>query len=109
MVEVLARAVAARRRVPRDGVTFVDGARVHLSPSVIRRAGHDALRDHETHNAARPHVLTHLLNQAATRLARRRGLDPGDALVREDLLAELREERAVRREINLLWIPRRGC
>ncbi|MFN8149204.1 MAG: AAA family ATPase [Candidatus Nanopelagicales bacterium] len=106
MAEVLSRAVAARRRVPANGVTFVvDGARVHLSPSVIRRAGTDALRDHETHNAARPYVLTHLLNQAATRLARKRGFDPGDALVREDLLAELREEKAVRRELNLLWMP----
>ncbi|HET7902765.1 MAG TPA: UvrD-helicase domain-containing protein [Candidatus Nanopelagicales bacterium] len=106
MAEVLANAVAARRRVPANGVTFVvDGARVHLSPSVIRRAGHDAVRDHETHNAARPYVLTHLLNQAATRLARKRGFDPGDSLVREDLLAELREERAVRRELNLLWMP----
>ncbi len=106
MADVLARAVAARRRVPTNGVTFVvDGARVHLSPSVIRRAGADALRDHETHNAARPYVLTHLLNQAATRLARKRGFDPGDSLVREDLLAELREEKAVRRELNLLWMP----
>lgn len=106
MAEVLSRAVAARRRVPSSGVTFVvDDARIHLSPSVIRRAGHEALRDHETHNAARPYVLTHLLNQSATRLARRRGFDPGDALVREDLLAELREEKDVRRELNLLWMP----
>ena len=106
MAEVMARAVRARQRVPASGVSIqAGGARLHLSPSVIRRAGHDALREHETHNAARPFVLTHLLNQLATRLARKHKLDPGDAMVREDLIAELREETAVRRELNLLWMP----
>ncbi len=106
MAEVMARAVEARRRVPDSGVRLVlDDATVHLPATVIRRAGVDALRDHETHNAARPFFLTHLMNQAATRLARRRGFDPGDALVRDDLLGELRETPAVRRDLNLLWMP----
>jgi DNA helicase IV len=106
MAEVLARAVKARQRVPANGVSVVvGGTRLHLAPSVIRRAGHDALRDHENHNAARPVVLLALLNQLATRMARRNKLDPGDAAVREDLIAELREEPAVRRELNLLWMP----
>jgi DNA helicase IV len=106
MAEVVARGVAARRRVPAAGVRLVlDDATVHLSAAIIRRAGSDALRDHETHNAARAAFLTHLLNQAASRLARRRGFDAGDALVREDLLAELRETPSVRRDLNLLWMP----
>ena len=106
MAEVARRAVDARRRVPDSGLTLiVDDTRVHLSPSVIRRAGADALRDHETHNGARTSFLTSMLSALATRVARKRGLDPGDSLVREDIIAELRDEKAVRRELNLLWMP----
>jgi DNA helicase IV len=106
MAQVLAAAVRARQRVPARGITMrVTDVDVRLSAQVIARAGRDARRDHEGHNSARVPFLTHLLNQAATRLARVRSLDPGDAYVREELLDELRTTREVRRELNLLWMP----
>jgi DNA helicase IV len=106
MAQVLAAAVRARQRVPARGITMrVTDVDVRLSAQVIARAGRDARRDHEGHNSARVPFLTHLLNQAATRLARVRSLDPGDAYVREELLDELRTTRDVRRELNLLWMP----
>ncbi len=106
MASVLERAVRARERIPAGGITMpLDGDSVHLSAGVIARAGRDARRDHESHNGARTSFLTHLLNQSATRLARVRKLDPGDAFVREELVDELRESTVVRRELNLLWMP----
>ncbi|MBI1377671.1 MAG: hypothetical protein GC157_09355 [Frankiales bacterium] len=106
MAEVLARAVRARQRVPSRGVTvLVDETELHLPSGVIARAARDARHEHETHNAARITFLTHLLNQLATRLARKRRQDPGDGYVREEVLDELRETTAVRRELNLLWLP----
>lgn len=106
MARVLDGAVRARQRVPARGVTMhVTDVDVRLSAQVIARAGRDARRDHEGHNAARVPFLNHVLNQAATRLARVRSLDPGDSYVREELLDELRTTREVRRELNLLWMP----
>jgi DNA helicase IV len=106
MAQVLKRAVGARQRVPSGGITMrVTDVDVHLSAGVISRAGREARADHDTHNAARITFLTHMLNQGATRLARKRQLDPGDSYVREELLDELRETKAVRRELNLLWMP----
>lgn len=106
MATVLANAVRARQRVPRQGITMrVADTDVHVSASAIAQSGREARRDSDTHNGARIAFLTHLLNQTATRLARRRSLDPGDAYVREDLLEELRDTVAVRRELNLLWMP----
>ncbi len=106
MATVLAHAVRARQRVPKQGITMrVGDTDVHVSASAIAQSGREARRDSDTHNGARIAFLTHLLNQTATRLARRRSLDPGDAYVREDLLEELRDTVAVRRELNLLWMP----
>jgi DNA helicase IV len=106
MARVLARAVGGRQRVPSSGVTLrVADVDVHLSAGVISRAGREARHERDTHNAARIPFLTHVLNQAATRLARKRRMDPGDNYVREELLDELRETKAVRRELNLLWMP----
>jgi DNA helicase IV len=106
MAKVLARAVSGRQRVPSGGVTMrVTDIDVHLSAGMIAASGREARRDHDTHNAARVSFLNHILNQAATRLARKRRLDPGDNYIREELLDELRETKAVRRELNLLWMP----
>jgi DNA helicase IV len=106
MADVLKRAVGARQRVPSGGITMrVTDVDVHLSAGVISRAGREARADHDSHNASRITFLTHMLNQGATRLARKRRLDPGDSYVREELLDELRETRSVRRELNLLWMP----
>lgn len=106
MATVMANAVRARQRVPKQGITMrVGDTDVHVAASAIATSGREARRDNDTHNGARVAFLTHLLNQTATRLARRRSLDPGDAYVREDLLEELRETVAVRRELNLLWMP----
>ena len=106
MAKVLDRAVRARQRVPQRGITMrVTDVDIHLSAQVIARAGREARRDRDSHNDARVPFLNHMLGQAATRLARVRKIDPGDAYVREELLDELRTTREVRRELNLLWMP----
>jgi DNA helicase IV len=106
MATVMANAVHARQRVPKQGITMrVGDTDVHVAAGAIATSGREARRDNDTHNGARVAFLTHLLNQTATRLARRRSLDPGDAYVREDLLEELRDTVGVRRELNLLWMP----
>jgi DNA helicase IV len=106
MAQVLAAAVRLRERVPADGVRMrVNDVEIRLSAQTIARAGREARRDHDTHNGARVPFLNHVLNQAATRLARVRRIDASDAYVREELLDELRHVRDVRRELNLLWMP----
>ena len=106
MATVLERAVRARERVPEKGLTLrVGQTSIHLAPGTIAHAGREARRDDPSHNGARVPFLKTMLNQCATRLARKRSLDPGDAYVREDLLEELRETPEVRRELNLLWMP----
>ncbi|MFN8168969.1 MAG: AAA family ATPase [Candidatus Nanopelagicales bacterium] len=106
MADVLAAAVRARQRVPADGVRFsMNGNDIRLSSQTVARAGREARREHDTHNGARVPFLNHMLNQAATRLARVRRIDSGDAYVREELLDELRHVKEVRRELNLLWMP----
>ena len=56
------------------------------------------------HNEARTTFVRHVLDDLSAQLATARGLDR-EGEERPDLLAELRSELAVRREVNLLWMP----
>lgn len=105
MADVLAAAVRDLQRVPPRPVALnVDGTTLRLSPQVVRRAVDRARRSGRPHNAAREQfvrqVLDHLAGQLAT--AMRVSLD---ADYRDDLLADLRDARDVRREVNLCWMP----
>jgi DNA helicase IV len=109
MAEAVARAVRDRQRVPaRDEVLDVEGVRVTLTRRAVASARDRARRSGRPHNLARAGFVKDLLGQLADRLAaeisRRSGhtVDPED---RDDLVADLRASRDVRRAVNLAWMP----
>ncbi len=105
MVDVLLAAVRARQRVPERPVTLdVDGSKVVLRPSAVQGARSSARRGGKAHNDARTSFVKEVLNSLAGQLAASQGTKL-DSDNREQLLAELREARDVRREVNLLWMP----
>ncbi len=104
MVDVLEAAVAARQRVPSRPIRFdLDGTRVQLRPEAIASARTRARRTRKPHNLARVTFVREVLNSLVNSLARARGVDLGEE--RDDLVAELRENVDVRREVNLCWMP----
>jgi len=105
MVAVLARAVAARQRVPGEArVLDVEGTEVTLLPRDIAAARDRARAGRRPHNTARTGFVADVLARLVQRYARALGfeLDPER---RRELLADLRSSRDVRREINLAWLP----
>ncbi|MBE7189476.1 MAG: AAA family ATPase [Jatrophihabitans endophyticus] len=105
MAGVIARAVAARQRVIPTGRSLdVDGTVVRLQPRTVRDARESARRSRAPHNEARVTFVRQVLRDLVRTLANARGVDLDDD-TRAGLLAELRESRDVRREVNLCWMP----
>ncbi len=105
MAEVIRNAVRNRQRTPSGPVPIdVQGDTVVLTPQVVSEARGRARQGGRPHNEARTTFVRHVLDDLAGQLARARGLER-DGEDRADLLAELRAEPAVRREVNLLWLP----
>ena len=105
MAGVLARAVAARQRVPDEPVRMdVDGHTLVLRPRAVAAARDKAQRAGKPHNEARVVFVKDLLVQLAEQMGRSMGtpLDPED---RADVIAELRASVDVRRALNLAWMP----
>jgi DNA helicase IV len=112
MADVLAKAVAALRRVPAGPIEIkVDGALCRLTPRVCRlaRAQAEELRDDDTgdplpHNTARgvfiSLVTRELASQRVRGLGGQRALPPWE---QEELRAELAGEPAVRGALDALW------
>jgi DNA helicase IV len=104
MADVVRNAVRNRQRTPARPVPIdVQGDRIAIRPGVVADARGRARQGGRPHNEARTTFVRHVLDDLATQLAQARGLDAGED--RADLLAELRAELAVRREVNLLWMP----
>src|SRR5919199_313473 len=104
MADVVRNAVRNRQRTPARPVPIdVQGDRVVLKPHVVSDARGRARQGGRPHNEARTTFVRHVLDDLARQLSQARGLDAGED--RADLLAELRAELAVRREVNLLWMP----
>jgi DNA helicase IV len=104
MADVVRNAVRDRQRVPARPIPLdVQGDRVVLRPNTVADARGRARQGGRPHNEARTTFVRHVLDDLAAQLAQARGLDAGED--RHDLLAELRAEVAVRREVNLLWMP----
>ncbi len=105
MADVIRNAVRNRQRTPSGPVPIdVQGDVVVLTPQVASEARGRARQGGRPHNEARTTFVRHVLDDLAAQLARARGLER-DGEDRADLLAELRAEPAVRREVNLLWLP----
>jgi DNA helicase IV len=103
MATVLSRAVRDRQRLIAEPVPMiVDGRRIALRPADVRAAYERARRSGKPHNEARVVFVKHLLGQLAGQLAGSRDMDPEE---RAGRIAELRESREVRRELNGCWPP----
>ena len=105
MARVVAAAVRDRQRIP-SGTRLldVDGIVVRMTQGDVGTARSRARASRKPHNQARVVFVTELLERLAGKLAAGQGteLDPDN---RADLLAELRDSRDVRREVNLCWMP----
>jgi len=105
MAEVLRRAVHDRQRPLREPVELAVGRRtVVLRPGDVRTALERARRGGRPHNAGRVTFVKYLLGQLAAQLAGGAAMDPEE---RAGHVAELRESKDVRRELNGCWPPLR--
>ncbi len=104
MADVVAAAVKGRQRVP-DGprALVVAGTRITLTPTMVSAARDRARASRKPHNQARRVFALTLLDKLAASLANARGVDP--AANRDILIADLRDSKDVRREVNLAWMP----
>ena len=105
MADVLRNAVRNRQRTPSAPIPLdLQGDRIQLRPAAVAEARGRARQGGRPHNEARVTFVRHVLDDLAAQLAAARGLER-EGEDRADLLAELRGELDVRREVNLLWMP----
>ena len=106
MAGVLARAVANRRRIPSAPIALkVDGVALTMTPRDVEAAIRRARDTRKPYNRARNTFAKDLLNRLATQLAGKLRLNLEPETV-QGLVADLRDDVNVRREINLCWMPR---
>jgi DNA helicase IV len=105
MAGVVARAVAARQRVPAETVTVRVGSHdLEIRPDDVAAARGRARRAHQPHNAARVVFVRQMLST----LARQYAAQLGSEVSGEDLAGiteDVRVERDVRVALNLAWMP----
>jgi hypothetical protein len=104
MASVIRAAVRSRQRRLSDPLPLTVGrSRIALQPRVVAEARARARQSGRPHNEARVAFVQHVLMDLADQLALERRVPSEEE--RPELLAELRATVAVRREINLLWMP----
>jgi nucleotide-binding universal stress UspA family protein len=106
MARVIANAVRLRIRVPSTDVTIrlADGSDVTITAAQLADARKGVPRN-GTFHANREPFLRRALDHLARDRARRRGEDASDADIRLANLGDLVDEPAVRRTLNLMWLP----
>lgn len=105
LVDVLARAVRDRQRLPEQDLELAVGShRIILTRQAVAAARSRARSTGAPHNAARVTFVKDLLRQLAAQLAAQLGHEMTEEL-REELDADLRDARDVRVQLNLLWMP----
>ncbi|RLZ03379.1 AAA family ATPase [Kocuria tytonicola] len=106
MVDVVARAVADRQKVPqRSQWLTVDGHRIKLSRSLVRRARERARATGKPHNEARETFVKVVIKELAQNLGQELNEKAGSTMDRSYLKEDLRQSREVRVALNLLWLP----
>ena len=106
MARVIREAVRRRQRIPDRPIPLqLDGESIAIRPRAVAAARGKARSSGKPHNEARVAFVASLLEDLTDQLARARRLDPEDLDSRNELEAELRAGRDVRREVNLLWMP----
>lgn len=105
MVQVIAKAVANRRRVP-DGQRSLKVANhtITLRPRDVEIAIGRAVGTRKSYNAARPIFVKDVLHRLAQQYARKLRME-ADPDTLSHLTSDLRESPDVRREVNLCWMP----
>ena len=106
MVEVIARAVSQRIRIPESDVSIrlEDGSTVTVTAIQLQEARRGLPRQASFH-ANREPFLRRVLDLLARDRARQRNEDPSYPDVRADLLVDLVDDPQVRRTLNLMWLP----
>jgi DNA helicase IV len=105
MIRVLREGVRQRQRLLQHSISFVlEGDKITLRPATVADGRGRARQTGRPHNDSRVSFVRHVLDDLAAQLARARRVE-FDADTRLDLLAELRDTKDVRRELNLLWMP----
>ena len=106
MADVIKLAIANRRRVPPTAIHLrIDGTPIDLTPHDVRAAMKRAGDTRKPYNQARVTFAKDLLTRLAEQLATKLRLNLEPETIRS-LVADIREDRDVRREINLCWMPR---
>ena len=106
MAEVMANAVRQYRQRPDQGISITFGTdTIKMSAKAIDDATVRAFNEDPRHNIARVKFLTVLMNQIATKLADKRGVDPSDPYERPEILDEIRQTPQARRVLNAMWMP----
>jgi len=106
MAQVIANAVKLRRVIPKNDVTITldDRSQVKITGRQLQDAERSVGR-HQTFHGGRDPFLLRALDYLAGYRAKQRGEDAGDADLRKDYVSELVEDKNVRRELNLMWLP----
>jgi hypothetical protein len=106
MAKVIANAVRDRIRIPDHDVTIrvSDGTTVTVTAQQLDRARRSVPRN-GTFHANRDPFLIRVLEQLSRDRAIHKGHDPDDTDVLAEMLADLVDEPAVRRVLNLMWLP----
>ncbi len=102
---LLARAVAARQRVPaREVRARIDGITVVVRPRAVADAIARARRTNRPHNRARVSFVRDMLGRLADQYVEQLSFDPAHE-DRAEILEDLRSDRDVRVALNLAWMP----
>lgn len=106
MAEVIARAISARIRLPQANIRIAtEGSGiVFLSQRNIADAAKGLSRSHRYHEG-RDVFLRRLLESAARTRLRAAGDSQPDAQDIADEISEFIDDKHVRRELNLMWMP----
>jgi len=106
MTEVIANAVKQRRRIPRTdfAITMEDRSQVKITSRQLADAER-AVGRHQSFHAGRDSFLNRALDHLASYRAKQHGEDSSDSEVRRDHVSELVEDKNIRRELNLMWMP----
>jgi DNA helicase IV len=107
MAKVIKAAVRARQRLVESPIRIPldDGTTVVLRPRAVAAARARARSTGKPHNDARVTFVQHLLDDLANQVAEQRHFDLDDEHTRAEVVADLRDNVGVRREINLRWMP----
>ena len=105
MAQVIAQAVADRQRPPDHDVPFsVNGMTITMTRSDALSSIKRARETGQTHNRARATFAKDLLRRLARKYAQALRIDIDDETM-SGLVADLRDDIDIRRQINLCWLP----